>query len=175
MLIYKRNYKKILKINRSQTFANTNMRKNGNTKNRPEQILAKNIIENHLPKYANVRTEEDVICFNPDNPETPKEISVDITVRLEQLKVSIEMQGGYHNRKNVGRRDFRKGITLEWKGNDWKHIVFVDEEMPGLWLRNKRELNDQELEIAYNEIKQKLSSVLQLSDWNIKCAKKLNN
>lgn len=167
--------KKILKINRSATFANTNMRKNGNKSNRPEQILAKNIIENHLPKYAKVRTEEMVICYNPDNPETPKEISVDITVRLEQYKVSIEMQGGYHDRKNVGRRDFRKGVILEWKENGWKHIVFDYKKMPGLWLRNIRELNDQELEIAYNEIKLELSNVLQLSDWNIKYAKKLNH
>ena len=140
------------------------MRLFGQKKNRPEQILAGALLQAHLPNWAIVEVEDMVTCFNPDEPGVPKEISVDITVRLPRKKVAIELNGPIHDELPQIRRDIRKQIILEWEGNDWKYLSFDYNKMEILFLRNRRKLTYNEAVRAYGEILQQVDDVLPLQD-----------
>lgn len=155
-----------MKVNRTRSIAKNNMRRSGQTKNRPEQLLAAALIQAHLPLNASVETEETLYVFNPDKPDFRNEVSVDITVRLPGAKVAIEVNGPPHDELPQIRRDNRKKLILEWKGNDWKYLVFDYKYMVTLFLRNKRELDYDEVVKAYGEILVTVGDVLPLHDAN---------
>lgn len=164
-------------MNTERSRAKNNMRHSGQKKNRPEQLLAAAIIQTHIPTSlaADIETEEIVKCFNADEPGVLKEISVDITVRfLRQRKfpngdkIAIELNGPPHDELPQIRRDARKQIILEWKGNDWKFLVFDYDSMPNLFLRNERELTPAEAIAAYGEVKDKVSALFPLMPTNSK-------
>jgi len=140
------------------------MRRFGQKKNRPEQILAGALLEAHLPNCAIVDVEAIVWAFDPDNPEILKDVSVDITVKLHQKKVAIELNGPPHDELPQIRRDNRKRIILEWKGNDWKFLTFDYNKMEILFLRNRRNLIYDEAVKAYGEILQQVGDVFPLQD-----------
>jgi len=153
------------------------MRYSGQKKNRPEQLFAAALIESHLrpSPVAYVETEEMVQCFNPDEPDVTKEVSVDITVKFprqrskpEGLKIAIEVNGPIHDEMPQIRRDQRKQIILEWKGNDWEFLAFDYISMPNLFLRNERSLTPAEAISAYGEIKSKLVKWFLLTPTNYK-------
>lgn len=153
-----------MKVNRTRSLAKAGMRRFGQKKNRPEQILAGALLQSHLPNYAIVDVEPIVKAFNPDNPEVLKEISVDITVRLPRKKVAIELNGPPHDEMPQIRRDRRKQIILEWKDNDWKFLIFDYNKMEILFLRNRRNLTYNEAVRAYGEIMIVVGEVLPLQD-----------
>ena len=153
-----------MKVNRTRSKAKAGMRRFGQKKNRPEQILAEALIQSHLPVEAIVDREEDVTCFDPDNPDTQKEVSVDITVRLSIKKVAIELNGPPHDEMPQIYRDRRKQIILEWKGNNWKYLPFDYNKMEILFTRNRRHLTYNEAVRAYGEILQQVGDVLPLQD-----------
>lgn len=162
-----------MKPNRTRSIAKAQMRRFGQKKNRPEQILAAALIESHLRSspMGFVETEELVKCFNPDEPNILKEISVDITVKFppqrakpDGLRVAIELNGPPHDELPQIRRDRRKQIILEWKGNDWKYLIFDYNKMEILFLRNRRNLTYNETVRAYGEIIITVGEVLPLKD-----------
>lgn len=144
------------------------MRLFGQKRNRPEQILTGALLEAHLPSCAIVDVEAIVWAFNPDNPKVFKDVSVDITVKFHQKKVVIELNGPPHDEKPQKRRDARKQIILEWKGNDWIYLPFDYNRMPTLFERNfvegKRDLTYNETVKAYGEIIIAVGDVLPLKD-----------
>ncbi len=153
------------------------MRYSGQKKNRPEQLLAAAIIQAHIPDSLCpvIETEEMVKCFNPDDPGILKEVSVDITVRFMESRarglikrIAIELNGPPHDEMPQIRRDRRKQIILEWRGNDWKFLVFDYDSMPNLFLRNERELTPAEAIAAYEEVKDKVSTLFPLMPTNSK-------
>lgn len=158
-----------MKVNRIRSIAKKNMRAVGNTTNRPEQLLAAALIEAHLPVWASVETEWKVRVNNPDTTEDyPKEYKLDIAVKIEQKKVAIELNGPPHDEKNAMRRDYRKKLILEWKGNDWKYVEFVYTKMPFLFLRNQKHLTIFEAEAVFYEIRDALTGILLLGPINHK-------
>ena len=140
------------------------MRRTGQKKNRPEQILAGALLQAHLPNYAIVDVETIVKVFDPDNSEVLKDVSVDITVQLPRKKVAIELNGPPHDELPQIRRDSRKQIILEWQGNDWQYVIFGYNKMPTLFLRNSRELTYNETVRAYGEIMIVAGEVFPLKD-----------
>ena len=141
------------------------MRRFGQKKYRSEQILAANLIQAHLPAWANVDTEEMIEVYDPDNPLIRKNVSVDITVRFEFTKVAIELNGPIHDELPQKRRDARKQIILEWnKFNYWKYLPFDYNKMPTLWIRNRRNLSYDEAVKAYGEILIAIGDILPLQD-----------
>jgi len=152
-----------MKVNRTRSKAKANMRRFGQKKNRPEQILAEALLQAHLPTFAIVDREEMVKVDNPDEPGI-KEVSVDITIRFARKKVAIEMNGPPHDEIPQIRRDSRKEILLTWPGNDWICLVFDYNKMPILFLRNTRELTYDETVRAYREIIIAVGDILPLKD-----------
>ena len=155
-----------MRVNTDRSRAKKYMRLFGQKKNRPEQILAGALLQTHLPNWAIVEVEDMVTCFNPDEPGVPKEVSVDITVRLPRKKVVIELNGPPHDELPQKRRDNRKQILLEWEGNDWKFLKFGYNKMEILFTRNRRFLNYNETVRAYGEILVAVDGLLPLQEAN---------
>jgi len=139
------------------------MRANGNTKNRPEQVLAAKLLKAHLPLWCSVNTEHEVSMYDADNPEKPYVISIDIAIMNQAKKFAIEMNGPPHDEELQMRRDNRRIAILQWKGNDWAYIEFNYVKMPMLFARSQRKLMNYEAVEAYREIQTAIGDALPLS------------
>ncbi len=132
------------------------MRKKGQTKNRPEQLLAKKIID-ALLKANNHRVdshlEYEIIDIQPVGGDklhyTPK---VDIAYFFNRTKVAVELLGGYHDSLRQQLKDETKFATMAAKPNEWEIIKFKDAYMQYLFKRNTQKLNYDEFILAYGEI-----------------------
>lgn len=153
-----------MKISTERSRAKRNMAYVGNTKNRPEQILAEALLKLHLPLWCRVETEYEVSLFDADNPDTPYERSIDIAVWNQGKKFAIELNGPPHDEVPQIRKDSRRQVILEWKGNDWKYIVFDYIKMPTLFERAKRKLTYDEAVKAYGEILVAIGDALPLGE-----------
>jgi len=151
-----------MKINTTRSKAKKAMRANGNTKNRPEQILAAKLLKAHLPLWCSVETEEEVTLYDADNPD-PYKISIDISIKNQAKKFAIEMNGPPHDEELQIRRDNRRITILEWPGNDWTYIEFNYVKMPMLFARSQRKLMNYEAVEAYREIQTAIGDALPLS------------
>lgn len=153
-----------MKINTSRSRAKSAMRYLGNTKNRPEQILAATLLKMHLPLWCHVETEVKVSLHDADNPDIPYERTIDIVVKNMQEKFAIEVNGPPHDEMPRIRKDNRRKIILEWKGNDYKYIVFDHNKMTNLFIKATRNVTLDEALNAYEEIKAAIGDNLPLGD-----------
>lgn len=153
-----------MKINTSRSRAKKGMKSSGNTKNRPEQLLAAVLIKMHLPQWCSTETEVDVSLFDADNPDVPYERTIDIVVKNMKEKFAIEMQGPPHDELPQIRKDRRRGIILEWKGNDYKFIEFHYEKMTNLWKKAYEDVTIDEAMAAYEEVKAALAEYLPMAE-----------
>lgn len=159
-----------MKINTTRSKAKKAMRVTGNTKNRPEQILAGHLIKNHLPLWCKVDLEFFVSLYDPDNPHNPYERHIDIAVQNQTQKFAVELNGPPHDELPQIRRDNRYKTILEWEGNDWTYIEFSHISMPNLFTKEfvlgQRSLTIEETLEAYEEIKLVIGKKLPLGDAN---------
>jgi len=141
-----------------------------NTKNRPEQILAKNLIIQHMPRHTNfiIKTEYVVNDLKPE-PEvwlvgnrSPK---LDIAVVLKDdnkkifRKIAIRLNGPPHDAERQNRYDdMQEGILAK---NDWFVVNFKYDKMPALWGDAPKTY----VKTAYMEVKETLAGVLNLVDY----------
>lgn len=155
-----------MKVNTTRSKAKRGMRLAGNTKNRPEQILAATLLKMHLPLWCQIDTEVEVSLHDADNPDVPYERTIDIVVKNMQEKFAIEMNGPPHDEKLQLRKDNRRIIILEWKGNDYKYVEFNYKKMPNLWKKAYENLTLDEALVAYEEIKTAVGDLLPLGKCN---------
>lgn len=134
------------------------MRQNSRTKNRPEEKLATNLIEAGLPVWAHVIPQRKLTLHDPDGPDI--ELNVDITVRLEQLRIVVELHGPYHDEKKYVRRDRIRRLLLEHNG--WNMLVIHHSKAPILFKESKK-WKLEELPKVYREIIDQIGEQLPLS------------
>lgn len=147
-----------LKVNRTRSIAKKWMRRSGNTKNRPEEKLAANLIEIGLPVWAHVIPQRKLTLNDPDGPDI--EFNVDIAVRLEHLKTVVELHGPYHDEKKYVRRDRIRRLLLEHNG--WNTLVIHHSKAPILFKESKK-WKLEELPKVYREIIDQIGEKLPLS------------
>lgn len=107
------------------------MRFAGNTRNRPEQLLAKLIIEKILGYQ--IESEYFVKDLKPvgekDFSKTNQIPTLDLAI--PDRKIAIRLQGPYHDELKQIRKDRIQKFVLE--GNGWIVIDFVHTDMPVLF------------------------------------------
>jgi len=136
-----------MKVNRTRSFAKKGMRAKDATSKRPEEQLAFNIILAHLD---GIEIEQQYrIEFNSRNFAI-----LDIYMERDGNWYAIRLMGPPHDELKAKRHDRLQKIYLERLG-----IIVIDfghNDMPNLFLRNKRKLKPIELNRAYLEIKKEL-------------------
>jgi len=148
-----------LRVNRSRSLAKKAMRRLGNTRNRPEQLLAARLIELHLPS-ARVETEvkmTDIVATGGVDLTGERAPRLDIRVVKDGKKYAIRLMGPPHDEKKQERYDILQALFLESEDNgytviDFGHANYHVNPMPTLFLRALRPLKRDEVWIAYLEI-----------------------
>lgn len=126
------------------------MRNNGNTQDRPEELLAYEIIKTHLKGLVNIDKQK-IIMFNDINYA---KLDVEFSVRSGQ-KYAIRLQGPPHGKDDKAiNHDRMQELYLIDKG--YIVIDFWYKKMEYLWLRNQKKLDEPELRMAFLEVKTKL-------------------
>lgn len=137
-----------MKVNRTRSIANRKMRAKGATSNRPEEELAFNIIFHHLDHFDRLEPQYR-INFNSRNFAI-----LDIYLEQDSNWYAILLMGPAHDPLKAKRHDRLQKLHLR------EYNIIVIElgynEMPNLFLRNRRRLKLIELNRAYLEIKKKL-------------------
>lgn len=132
--------------------AKKNMVRAGNTSNRPEQLLAKRIIHEHLRGLHTIETEYKV-----------EDYSIDIAILQHDKKIAIELHGPIHDEIKRERHDRLKRLKLQELG--WIVVEFKYYNMPYLFRRVDRILTESEMKLAYNEIRIKLRQYVGFKYW----------
>ncbi len=158
-------------MNRKSFIAKQKMRQVGNTKNRAEQMLIKEVLEFHLPGFALVKTEEHITY--PTEYQTVKDAWIDIFVVLAQNtnqargdEYFIRVMGESHDtNRQESKDDLQKGyLLLLQQVRPLKDVIDLwYYKMPITFKRRVRKLKESELIQAYSEIKRELG-VLPLPD-----------
>lgn len=125
------------------------MRKNGQVSDRPEELLAYEIVKTHLKCITNIDKQK-VVWFNDINHA---KLDVEFAIRSGQ-RYALRLMGPPHEPKKAQRHDTMQEIYLQERG--YIVIDFWYDKMPFLWLRNKKTLDVSELHQAFIEIKYKL-------------------
>jgi len=129
------------------------MRENGNTRNRPEQLSLKAILEKHLPKGHIIETEKWVFYKIDDGSN--RKARLDIAIQTGDYKVAIRMMGPPHEERDHIFHDNIQKLYLE-KYN-WIVKDFWYNQQTNLWgLHKKPELYSK----AVKEAKEKLGKIL---------------
>src|SRR3990167_5415594 len=161
-----------IKINSTSSRAKKDMRKAGNTSDRPEEQLAFEIIKYccSFDAIAEQYQPPNLIPLDVDltGKKSPK---IDIYVKYEDHHYAIRIMGSIHDDNSSPKRrteyDTRQKDFLEMQvqhgGDHWIVIDIHHLKAQNLFKRNKRLLNSSEIMLAFNEIKHiLLPSMLQL-------------
>lgn len=150
-----------MKVNRTQFFANKAMRANGNTKNRPEQLLARDLIQAHYSEKLETEYTPTDIKPLPDLDLTGDR-SPRLDIAIPSKRIAIRLNGPPHDRRITRNYDRAQQVFLEMQEKPWKVVNFVHTMMPVLWRSHSRGLTSQELKMAYDEIRRNLDGVIRL-------------
>ncbi len=164
--VWKEDQVQKMKINTSRSRAKRGMRMADNTKNRPEQIFAATLLKMHLPLWCHVDLEVEVSLFDADNPDVRYVRTIDIVIRNMEKKFAIEMNGPPHDEMPQMRKDKRRKLILEWKGNDYNFIEFNYTKMSSLWKKAIGNITLDDAVMAYAEIRDTIGDLLPLGQCN---------
>ena len=150
-----------VKINTTRSRAKKGMRKKGDTKYRPEQILAHDIIEScSISKLRKLEMEfspADIVPLEGTNLTGDRSPRLDIYFQTQDfVNYAIRLNGPYHDEKKQERKDYVQKVFLEMQPEKWIVIDFNYVTMQNLFKRNLRKLTLTELILAYNEVKKYL-------------------
>ena len=137
-----------MKVNRTRSITKKAMKRAGNTSNRPEQQLAFDIISRHL-QGIDIIEKEYRIDFNNQNWT-----KIDIYIKISNQKYALYLNGPPHDELKAKRHDRMVFLYLEER--DYIPIPLSYNNMPYLFLRNKRELDWIETKMAYKELHREL-------------------
>lgn len=129
------------------------MRRKGQTKDRPEEKLAYQILKTHLKKLDIIENQKRV-CFNDINFS---DVDISFTISSGE-KYAVRLMGEYHDegeRSKIFRHDRIQLFYLEEKG--YIVIDFWYHKMTNLFLRRERQLSEEELREAFLEVKMALA------------------
>lgn len=142
-----------MKQNRSSSIAKKNMRKKGDTQNRPEQLLLAEILQYHTT--VTITTEVKLKNLKPiDALDFTGKRSPQIDILLETLnqKFTIRINGPYHDTAKRSKYDRAQKLFLEMQEEHYTviDVSYVRHEL--LFERNKRKLTSVELIHVYESI-----------------------
>ena len=135
-------------MNQTPYYANRNMRKKGDTKERPEQKLLFEILEHHISLHSKLEMEYKVHYKTEFGTE--KDATLDIYLEFIDRKYAIRMMGGYHDRDYQEKKDDLQDAYLKDLGYQVIDISYVRCE--NLFKRHDRLLYVGELILAYKEV-----------------------
>lgn len=138
-----------MKVNRSRSIASKNMRAKGDTSDRPEELLAYNIIRHHLQGI--VQYDKQLVVYFPSGGFC----KLDVFFTYQNKKYAVRLMGPPHDPKKQQRKDYVQELNLI--DLNYTVIDFWYQKMVYLFLRNRRKLDSVELELAYSEIKNELA------------------
>jgi len=115
-----------MKINRSSSLAKKAMRKKGDTSNRPEQLLLKEILEYHLTctvttevKLKNLHAVDALDFTGKRSPQ------IDIVLEMNRpQKFLIRVNGPYHDTDKQSKYDRAQKLFLEMQ-KEWYTVIDV--------------------------------------------------
>lgn len=152
-----------MKVNRTSFFANKNMRLAGNTSNRPEQLLARDLIQAHYPeKLETEYTPKDLHPLSDMDLTGNRAPRLDIAIPSK--RIAIRINGPSHTRKNRRNYDRAQQVFLESQDKPWTviDIPISGDRNPVLYRSHERGLSAQELRMAYEEIRKELDGIIHL-------------
>ena len=123
------------------------MHKAKKTKDRPEQLLIKEILEYHTNSSI-LETEKTVTYMTEFNDQ--KEARLDIFMVLDDKEFAIRVMGPAHDRKIRKQKDSIQKDYLQREGYVVIDIWYHENEVT--FKRNKRKLKESELLQAFNEM-----------------------
>lgn len=144
--------------NRSRYFATRQMGKTGVKANRPEQLLAYELIMQYGMGIESLETEyslkRKIKVVDHIDLRYPRSPTLDIAIFLKNKKIGIRVNGHYHDSRT--RKDRIQKLVLEHPLNGWKIIDFWYFAMPNLFNKNPK------IELAYEEVRRELEGVIRL-------------
>ncbi len=141
------------------------MRKNGKTKNRPEENLVYEIIQTHC-SFRKLEDQHHIVYINEQ--DVLKDAFVDIHYMDRFGDVIIRIMGPYHDETTQSRKDVLQSAYLTRDGYVVVDVWYYN--CPAVFLRNERMLGEFELEQAFAELKAILKPIIRLppkpdKDW----------
>jgi len=151
---------------------NSFMRKAGNTKKRPEQMLIAEVIEHHATQPIKVLTEEKIVYITESHQEKWAEIDVYVVWKSpadeKPGEYLLRVQGAYHDEPTQRKKDDLQRSYLMALHPPLRNIVTVCDLwyhlMPTTFQRNKRMLNRSEAIISYNEIVKQTHNIFHMPE-----------
>ena len=137
----------IKKQNTTGFHANSAMHRGGNTANRPEQLLIKEILEYHT--CASILELEKKVTYLTEYNDY-RDAILDIFMELDGKKYAIRVMGPAHDKKIRMKKDEIQGDYLTGLGYTIIDIWYHSNETT--FKRNRRKLNKAELIEAFNEM-----------------------
>lgn len=136
-----------MKINRSSSFAKSNMRKKGATSDRPEQMLLAEILRFHVlgitETEVKLKNLKNIDALNFTEERAP---CIDIVLRMNDFPTYlIRVNGASHDTDKRAKYDRAQKLFLEMQDTNYKviDVSYVRHEL--LFERNKRKLTVHEL------------------------------
>ena len=150
-------------MNRTRSIAKQNMRIKGHTRNRPEEKLAAELIDRHMPKgtWWDLKTQykvKDLQVVDYIDLTGDRAPRLDIALylydkkRVLAKKVAIRLMGPIHDESE--HFDEIQKMVLEHPKNAWIVVDFWHWAMPRLWKLDKKD--------ALLEIQAKLKHIVKL-------------
>ncbi len=140
---------------KSRFIANSAMRKAGNTKNRPEELLVFEIIKYHAT-YNKLDSQRNIKYTNEQG--VIKDSFVDIYFKDKFGEIVLRLMGEYHDELRQQRKDL---LQSEYLQRDlYKVIDIWYWDRPGIFLRRERKMYPGELETAYNELRSLIEGLI---------------
>lgn len=145
-------------MNRSNFISEYFMRKKGNTKNRPEQMLVFDILGFHC-KYEQIETEYKVRYKTEWNDY--RDAILDIFLKANGISYAIRVMGKSHPRSKKTMKGRKDSLQKDYLQRDDYHVIDIwHDTCPMVFLRNERKLTDVELLIAFGELQANIPYLL---------------